>query len=77
LDFTEIFVLVVKPISYKTIFALVIIYNQELEQINIKTIFFYRDIEKNIKIKLPIDYGIISTTKLNKILYSLKQSPRI
>ena len=60
--------------SYKTIFALAAAYNQELEQIDVKTAFFYGDIKENIQIELLIGYSITSTTKLNKALYSLKQS---
>jgi hypothetical protein len=44
---------------------------------DVKTIFFYRDIKKNVWIELPTGCGITSTTKLNKALYSLKQSPRV
>jgi hypothetical protein len=44
---------------------------------DIKIIFFYRDIEKNVWIELPTGYGITSITKLNKVLYSLKQSPYV
>jgi hypothetical protein len=44
---------------------------------DIKTAFFYRDIKKNVWIKLLIGYSITSITKLNKTLYGLKQSPYI
>jgi hypothetical protein len=44
---------------------------------DIKTTFLYRDIKENIWIELPMGCGVTSTTKLNKALYSLKQSPRV
>ena len=64
----------VKLMSYKAIFALVAIYNQEIKQINIKTMFLYRDINKDIQINLLTGYGVSGTAKLKKALYSLKQS---
>jgi hypothetical protein len=42
------FVLIVKPMSYKTIFVLAAAYNYKLEQMDVKTIFLYRDIKENI-----------------------------
>jgi hypothetical protein len=44
---------------------------------DVKTAFLYRDIKKNIWIELPTGCSITSTTKLNKVLYGLKQSPRV
>jgi hypothetical protein len=44
---------------------------------DIKTAFFYRDIKKDVWIELLTGYGVTNTTKLNKALYNLKQSPRV
>jgi hypothetical protein len=47
--------------SYKAIFALVTVYNWELEQIDIKTMFLYGDIQENIWIELPTSCSITGT----------------
>ena len=46
---------------------------------NIKTAFLYRDVQEEIYIRQPDDFNKDSSKvcKLNKTLYSLKQSPRI
>jgi hypothetical protein len=39
---------------------------------DIKTIFLYGDIDKDIWIELPISYRVSGIVKLRKALYSLK-----
>jgi hypothetical protein len=69
---------VVKPISYKLLFALTAAYNLKIEQINVKTAFLYSEIDANIYIKQP--EGFCSkkrpeqVCKLKKALYGLKQA---
>jgi Reverse transcriptase (RNA-dependent DNA polymerase) len=77
LDFHETFASVVKPISYKAIFALAAAYDWELKQMDVKTAFLYGNIDKDIWIDLPTGYRVTSTAKLKKALYGLKQSPRV
>ena len=44
---------------------------------DIKIVFLYSNIKKDIQIKLPTSYGVSRTIKLKKALYGLKQAPRI
>jgi hypothetical protein len=39
---------VVKPMSYKAIFAIIAAYNWEIKQMDIKTAFLYSEIEEDI-----------------------------
>jgi len=77
LDFTETFASVVKPMSYKAIFALAAAYDWEIEQMDVKTAFLYGDIEEDVWVELPTGCGVSGSVKLNKALYGLKQSPRV
>ena len=71
----------VKLISYKLLFAIIIANNLKIKQIDIKTAFLYSDIDTEIYIKQPEGIGAIKelykVCKLNKVLYSLKQLPRV
>ncbi len=75
------FASLVKPISYKSIFAIVAAKDLEIEKIDVPTAFFYKDIEEEIYVQKPT--GFIDTMLLNyssslkKALYSTKQGPRI
>jgi hypothetical protein len=77
LDFHETFASVVKPMSYKAIFALAAAYDWEIEQMDVKTAFLYGEIDTDIWVELPTGCGVTGTAKLNKALYGLKQSPRV
>jgi hypothetical protein len=77
LDFHETFASVVKPMSYKAIFAIAAAYDWEIEQMDVKTAFLYGDIEEDIWIELPTGCGVTGTAKLKKALYGLKQAPRV
>jgi hypothetical protein len=78
LDFHETFASVVKPMSYKAIFAIAAAYDWEIEQMDVKTAFLYGEIEEDIWIELPTRCGASGkTTKLKKALYGLKQAPRV
>jgi hypothetical protein len=67
---------VVKPISYKLLFALAAAYDLEIEQINVKTAFLYSEIDADIYMEQP--EGFCSkerpdqVCKLKKALYGLK-----
>jgi hypothetical protein len=43
----------VKLISYKLLFTLTVVYDLEIEQINVKTAFLYDEINADIYIKQP------------------------
>jgi Reverse transcriptase (RNA-dependent DNA polymerase) len=77
LDFHETFASVVKPMSYKAIFAIAAAYDWEIEQMDVKTAFLYGEIEEDIWIELPTGCGVTGTAKLKKALYGLKQAPRV
>ena len=68
--------MVVKLMSYKALFTIIVAYNLEIKQINVKIVFFYSDININIFIYQLIGFDNSSRYiyKLNKALYSLKQS---
>ena len=80
LDYNETFASVVKPMSYKALFALAAAHDLELEQMDVKTAFLYGDIEEEIYVERPPEVGEKHSGKvcrLNKALYGLKQSPRV
>ena len=56
IDFNETFVLVVKSMSYKAIFALAAALDWELEQINVKIAFLYEDVKETIYVTQPIGF---------------------
>lgn len=65
--------------SYKAIFAIDASRNWELEQMDVKTAFFYSLIIKNIYVQQPhgLSDGSPQVCKLKCALYGLKQSLRI
>ena len=82
IDFNETFASVVKPMSYKAIFALAAALDWDLEQIDVKTAFLYGDVEETIYVLQPTGFeakgrGKNKVCKLKKALYGLKQSPRV
>jgi len=78
-DYNETFTLVVKPISYKMIFAITAALDLKIEQMDVKTAFLYRAINKEIYVEqlTGLEDEIKRVCWLNKALYGLKQSPRI
>jgi hypothetical protein len=48
LDYNETFASVVKPMSYKTMFAIAAAMDWDLEQMDVKTAFLYGDVEEEI-----------------------------
>ena len=81
LDYYETFASVVKPMSYKLLFAIAAANDLEIEQMDVKTAFLYGDIDTKIYVEQPEGMGAIGESykvcKLNKALYGLKQSPRV
>ncbi len=78
-SFEETFASVVKPISYKAIFAITAAYDLEIEQMDVKTAFLYGMVKNDVYISQPEGFtdGTRKVCKLRKALYGLKQSPRV
>jgi len=76
-NYYKTFVLIIKPISYKLLFAITIVNDFKIEQMDIKMAFLYSNINTKIYIKQPEGIGAIKKLhkvyKLNKAFYSLKQ----
>ena len=79
-DVLETFASVVKPMSYKLLFALACLLGWSIEQMDVKTAFLYGKIDTDVYMELPPnikDQYPGKICKLKKALYGLKQSPRI
>ena len=79
IDFEETFASVVKPMSYKAIFALAAAFDLELDQMDVKTAFLYGDVDELVYVVQfhGFDDGSGRVCCLKKALYGLKQSPRV
>ncbi len=79
IDYDETFASVVKPMSYKALFAIAAALDLEIHQMDVKTAFLYGDIDEEIFVEQPegLGNGSDQVCKLNKALYGLKQSPRM
>ena len=79
IDYNETFASVVKPMSYKAIFAIAAANDWEIHQIDIKIAFLYRRVDEEIYVEqlTGLDDGSTRVCKLKKALYGLKQSSRI
>ena len=78
-DYHETFATVVKPMSYKALFAIVSALDLEIEQLDVRTAFLYGAIDEEIFVEQPTgqEDGSNRVCLLNKALYSLKQALRI
>jgi len=79
IDYDETFASVVKPMSYKALFAIAAALDLETEQMDVKTAFLYGYIDHEIYVEQPhhMTDGTSRVCKLRKALYGLKQAPRI
>ncbi|KAM6514095.1 hypothetical protein FALCPG4_18898 [Fusarium falciforme] len=79
IDFNETFASVVKPMSYKMIFAITAALDLELEQMDVKTAFLYGLVTEEIYVEQPEGFndGSGKVCKLLRALYGLKQAPRV
>jgi hypothetical protein len=81
LDYNKTFAAVVKPISYKALFAIAAALDLEIEQINVKTAFLYGLIKETIFVEQPTGQEdlnqLAKVCQLERALYRLKQSPRV
>lgn len=76
IDYDKIFVLIVKSISYKALFVIAAVNDLEIEQMNVKTVFLYDDIDDDIWIEQSHLFADNADwiCKLIKTLYDLKQT---
>lgn len=79
LEYHDTFASVVKPMSYKALFALAAAHDLEIEQMDVKTAFLYGTISEEIYVEQPPEMsdGTNRVCRLNRALYGLKQSPRV
>jgi hypothetical protein len=81
IDFGEIFSPVAKLTSIRFILSIVVAFDLEVEQMDVKTTFLHGDLEEEIYMKQPEGFVVKGkkelVCKLKKSLYGLKQSPRM
>jgi len=79
-DYNEIFSPVVKHVSIRYLLSMVVHYNMELQQMDVKTAFLHGFLEEEIYMAQPegfeIKRGSDKVCLLKRSLYGLKQSPR-
>lgn len=80
-EYLETYASVVKPMSYKALFAIAAAKDYEIEQMDVKTAFLYGELsqEEPIYMEQPDGFtdGTDNVCLLLKALYGLRQSPRI
>jgi hypothetical protein len=81
IDFGEIFSPVAKLTSIRFLLSIVVAFDLEVEQMDVKTTFLHGDLEEEIYMKQPEGFVVKGkkelVCKLKKTLYGLKQSPRM
>ena len=79
--FGDIFSLVSKVASIRLHLSVVVAFDFEVEQMDVKAIFLHRDLEEEIYMKQPEGFMVKGkkelVRKLKNSLYRLKQSPRM
>ena len=80
MDFDEIFAPVVMTPSIRTVLSIAASMNLEVEQLDLKTVFLYGDLEEEIHMQQPEGFVKIGkehlVCRLKKSLYGPKQAPR-
>lgn len=78
-NYNDTFASVVKPMSYKTLFAFAAALDYEIEQMDVATAFLYGEVKESVFVEQPTGFeeDEDSVCELDKALYGLKQSPRI
>jgi hypothetical protein len=79
LDYTKTFVSMIKSMSYKTMYVIIVVNDWKIEQMNVKTTFLYDKIHENVFVVqfTRFEQEINKICKLNKTLYDLKQFSRV
>ena len=71
-DYNETFIVVIKSMDCKIIFAIIVVNDWNLKQMNIIIVFLYKDVKEKIYVKLLIKYKQnIKICRLRKVLYNL------
>ena len=80
-DFGEIFSPVAKLTSIRFLLSIVVAYDLEIEQMDVKTAFLHGDLEEEIYMQQPDGFVVKGkehlVCRLKRSLYGLKQSPRM
>ena len=79
-DFDQTFAVAGKPMAFRDLFPIAVVYDLDIDQMDVKTAFLYWAIDQLLSVEMPQGYyneyeSIIY--RLNKALYGLKQSPRL
>jgi len=80
IDYNEVLSPVVHHASITVLIAFIVLFDLELEQLDVKTLFLYGELEEEIYVKQPEGFVIPRKEQyvchLKKPLYGLKQAPR-
>jgi hypothetical protein len=78
-DYTKTFFSMIKSMSYKTMYVIIVVNDWKFEQMNVKIVFLYDKIHENVFVVQFTNFEkkINQVCKLNKALYDLKQFSRI
>jgi hypothetical protein len=80
IDFNDVFSLIVKHSSIRTLLIIVAMHDYELVQLDVKTAFLHGELEEVIYMDQPKGFVVPGkenlVCRLKKSLYDLKQSPR-
>jgi aspartate carbamoyltransferase regulatory subunit len=80
IDYNDVFSLVVKHSSIRTLLSIAAMHDYELEQLDVKTAFLHGELEEDIYMNQPKGFVIPGeenlVCRLKKSRYGLKQSPR-
>jgi hypothetical protein len=79
LNYTKTFVSMIKSMSYKAMYVIIVVNDWKIEQMNVKTIFLYDKILENVYVVQLTNFekNVNQVCKLNKALYNLKQSSKV
>jgi hypothetical protein len=79
LDYTKTFVSMIKSMSYKTMYVIIVVNDWKIEQMNVKTTFLYDKSHENVFVVqlTRFEQEINKICKLNKTLYDFKQFSRV
>jgi hypothetical protein len=74
LNYTKTFVSMIKSMSYKTMYVIIVVNDWKIEQMNVKTTFLYDKIHENVFVVqfTKFEQEINKICKLNKTLYDFK-----
>ena len=80
-NYYKIFVSMIKFINYKVIFVIIVVNNWNIEQMNIKIVFFYEYVNEKIYVKIFFEYTDFKRfwiiCRFRKILYNFKQTFKV